>query len=48
MKFIRPPAEAFARDYVAAVPELPPQCFGIDTNIEGFKALATFPKSYFV
>jgi tetratricopeptide (TPR) repeat protein len=48
LKFIRPPAEAFARDYVAAVPELPPQCFGINTNVEGFKALATFPKSYFV
>jgi tetratricopeptide (TPR) repeat protein len=47
-KFIRPPPETFAIDYVAAVPELPPQCFGIDAAPDGFKALATFPKSYFI
>jgi tetratricopeptide (TPR) repeat protein len=46
-KFIRAPPEVFAADYVAAVPELPPRCFGIEANTEGFKTLATFPKSYF-
>jgi tetratricopeptide (TPR) repeat protein len=48
LKFIRPPPEVFACDYVAAVPELPPKCFGIEGNSEGFKVLATFPKSYFL
>jgi tetratricopeptide (TPR) repeat protein len=47
LKFIRAPPELFAMEYVAAVPELPPQCFGFDGHSEGFKALATFPKSYF-
>jgi hypothetical protein len=47
-KFIRPPPETFAIDYVAVVPELLPQGFGIDVAPDGFKALATFPKSYFI
>jgi tetratricopeptide (TPR) repeat protein len=47
MKFIRAPAEIFAKDYVAAVPELPPQCFGIEAPVDGFATLATFPQSYF-
>jgi tetratricopeptide (TPR) repeat protein len=47
LKFIKAPPEVFAMDYVAAVPELPPHCFGGDIDAEGFKTLATFPKSYF-
>jgi hypothetical protein len=47
MKFIQPTAEMFARDYVAAVPELPPECFRIGKKAEEFRILATFPKSYF-
>jgi tetratricopeptide (TPR) repeat protein len=47
MKFIIAPAEMFAKDYVAAVPELPPQCFGIEAPADGFGTLATFPRSYF-
>jgi tetratricopeptide (TPR) repeat protein len=48
LKIIRPPPEVFAVDYVAAVPQLPAECFGIELGSDGFKALATFPKSYFV
>jgi tetratricopeptide (TPR) repeat protein len=48
LKFIRPPPETFALEYVAAVPEMPPDCLGVDQSVEGFKTLATFPKSYFL
>jgi Tfp pilus assembly protein PilF len=46
-KFIQPTPEIFAADYVAAVPELPSQCFGIGRAAEDFRILATFPRSYF-
>jgi hypothetical protein len=47
LKLIRPPPETFANDYVAAVPELPTRCLGIEENGKDFKTLSTFPKSYF-
>jgi tetratricopeptide (TPR) repeat protein len=46
MKFIQPTPEIFAKDYVAAVPELPPECFGLGKEGEAFRILSTFPKSY--
>ena len=47
MKFIQPTPEVFVNDYVSAVPELPTECYGIGAAAESFKALSTFPHSYF-
>lgn len=47
-KFIVPIPEQFAIDYTQAVPELQPECYGIDIGIASkFAILSTYPKSIF-
>jgi tetratricopeptide (TPR) repeat protein len=46
-KFITPPPEQFAADYMSAVPELPGSCYRIGEAGEKFAELTTFPKSIF-
>lgn len=47
-KFITSIPEQFAIDYLAAVPELPQKCFGIDrSKTADLKLLATYPSSLF-
>ncbi|OHS95399.1 TPR Domain containing protein [Tritrichomonas foetus] len=47
-KFITPIPEQFAADYVAAVPKLPADCYGIPPEVASqFSALSTYPSSIF-
>ena len=46
-KFITPPPEQFACDYLSAVPLLPGSCYGDADVGKRFETLATFPKSLF-
>lgn len=46
--FFVPVSEQFANDYIAAVPQLPYQCFNIGEAAKNFKLLSTFPKSLFI
>ena len=48
-KFITSIPEQFAADYIAAVPELPPECYGISVSAaSSFASLSTYPKSIFI
>jgi tetratricopeptide (TPR) repeat protein len=46
-KFITPPPEQFAVDYMSAVPELPAACYRVGEIGNRFAELSTFPRSIF-
>ncbi|KAH0789615.1 TPR Domain containing protein [Histomonas meleagridis] len=46
-KFIPSATEMFSNDYLAAVPKLPLECFGIGDEAQKFHQLSTYPKSFF-
>ena len=46
-RFIPSPSEQFANEYIACVPRLPNECFGIGDSALMFGQLATYPKSFF-
>jgi hypothetical protein len=46
-KFIVPPPVQFANEYMAAVPQLPGSCYGVNDVGDRFAILTTFPRSIF-
>lgn len=46
-QFMEATPERFEKDYIAAVPDLPVHCLGVEDAQEDLGSFATFPQSYF-